>query len=125
MGPNAKWWNNYYSFADACRRLSWLNTDSHQVCEIAILGEANWLPDKSAKVCYQNQLDFNYLELSHLAGEAITDAEGVHIGGMTYKTVVLDGLNHLPENVKPALQKLEKSGRLIICEDSPFAFEFP
>ena len=125
VGPNAKWWGNYHSFADACRRLSWLNTDSRQVCEIAILGEANWLPDKSAKVCYQNQVDFNYLELSQLVTDANTDEEGVHIGGMNYKVVILDGLNHLPENVFPQLRKLEKAGRLIIYEDSPLATEFP
>ena len=125
VGPNAKWWGNYHSFADACRRLSWLNTDSRQVCEIAILGEANWLPDKSAKVCYQNQVDFNYLELSQLVTDANTDEEGVHIGGMNYKVVILDGLNHLPENVFPQLRKLAKAGRLIIYEDSPLATEFP
>ncbi len=125
VGPNAEWWNDYKPFADACRRLSWLNTDSRQVCEIAILGEANRLPDKSAKVCFQNQFDFNYLELSHLASDAKADDDGVHIAGMNYKMVILDDLTHLPENVIPALQKLEKSGRLVIYEDSPFASEFP
>ena len=125
VGPNAQWWSSYKSFADACRRLSWLNTDSKQVCEIAVLGEANWLPDKSAKVCYQHQFDFNYLELTHLATDAVTDAGGVHIGGMNYKMVILDGLNHLPEKVLPALRQLEKNGRLILYQDSPFAKQFP
>lgn len=125
VGPNAKWWDNYKSFADACRRLSWLNTDSKQVCEIAVLGEANWLPDKSAKVCFQHQFDFNYLEITHLTTDAVTDAGGVHIGGMNYKMVILDGLNHLPEKVLPALRQLEKNGRLILYKDSPFAKQFP
>ena len=113
VGPNAKWWDDYKPFADACRRLSWLNTDSRQVCEIAILGDANWLPDKSAKVCFQNQHDFNYLELNHLVSGAVTDADGVHLGGMNYKAVILDGLNNLPEKVIPALHQLEKNGRLV------------
>ncbi|MEZ5104994.1 MAG: glycosyl hydrolase [Draconibacterium sp.] len=125
VGPNAQWWGNYKPYADACRRLSWLNTDSRQVCDIAILGEANWLPDKSAKVCFQNQFDFNYLELSLLETDATTDSEGVHIGGMNYKLVILDGLSHLPENVLPALRKLEENGRLVIYKNSPFASEFP
>lgn len=125
VGPNAKWWDNYKPFADACRRLSWLNTDSRQVCEIAILGDANWLPDQAAKVCFQNQYDFNYLELSHLVNDAITDADGVHLGGMDYSAVVFDGLNNLPDAVLPALHKLEENGRLIIYEDSPFAAIFP
>lgn len=125
VGPNAKWWNDYRPFADGCRRLSWLNSDSRQVCEIAILGDANWLPDKSAKVFFQNQHDFNYLEMSHLAIDAVTDADGVHLGEMNYKAVILDGLNNLPEKVTPALHQLEENGRLIIYEDSPFASLFP
>ncbi|MEI6143760.1 MAG: glycosyl hydrolase, partial [Mariniphaga sp.] len=125
VGPHAKWWDNYKSFADACRRLSWLNTDSRQVCEIAILGDANWLPDQAPKVCFQNQHDFNYLELNHLVSDAVTDADGVHLAGMNYKTVILDGLSNLPEKVVPVLHKLEETGRLIIYGDSPFLSVFP
>ena len=76
VGPNAEWWNNYKPYADACRRLSWLNTDSRQVCELAILGEATWLPDKAAKICFQHQRDFNYLEIRHLWEDAKIDAKG-------------------------------------------------
>jgi len=125
VGPHAKWWDNYKSFADACRRLSWLNNDSRQVCEIAILGDANWLPDQAPKVCFQNQHDFNYLELNHLVSDAVTDADGVHLAGMNYKTVILDGLSNLPEKVVPVLHKLEETGRLIIYGDSPFLSVFP
>jgi hypothetical protein len=125
VGPNAEWWDNYNGYADACRRLSWVNTDSRQICEIAILGDANWLPDQSAKVCYQNQRDFNYLELQHLVNDVVVDDKGVHIAGMNYKAVVLDGLKNIPENVIPVLQELSKSGRLIIWKESPFASEFP
>ncbi|MBK9388748.1 MAG: hypothetical protein IPN68_00655 [Bacteroidetes bacterium] len=28
VGPNAAWWDNYKPYADVCRRLSWINTDS-------------------------------------------------------------------------------------------------
>ncbi len=125
VGPNAKWWNNYKPFAMACSRLSWLNTDSRQVCEIAILGDANWLPDKSAKVLFQNQHDFNYLELNHLVNDAKIDAQGIHIAGMNYKAVILDGLKNLPKEIIPALQKLEANKQLIIFGESPFTSDFP
>ena len=46
VGPNAVWWPDYKPYADACRRLSWLNTDSRHICELAVLCEATWLPDK-------------------------------------------------------------------------------
>jgi hypothetical protein len=109
----------------ACSRLSWLNTDSKQVCEIAVLGDANWLPDKSAKVLFQNQHDFNYLEINHLVEDAKIDAEGVYIAGMNYKAVILDGLKNLSKEIIPALQKLEANNQLIIFGESTFTSVFP
>lgn len=125
VGPNANWWDIYKPFATACSRLSWLNTDSHQVCETAILGDANQTPYESAKVLFQHQYDFNYLELSHLVNDAIIDEHGVHIAGMNYKAVILDGLKNLPEEIKPALKKLEANKQLIIFGASPFLPDFP
>ncbi len=125
VGPHAKWWDAYKPFADGCRRLSWLNSDSRQVCNIAILGDANWLPDQSAKVCFQNQHDFNYLDMSHLVHDAVTDAAGLHLSGMNYSAVILDGLKNIPANAMPALHQLEESGRLIVYTDTPLASAFP
>lgn len=125
VGPNAKWWGNYKGYADACRRLSWLNTDSKQVCQLAILGDANWLPDQSAKVCFQYQRDFNYLETQHLYTDARVDADGIHLGGMNYKVVILDGLTTLPEKAFPVLKELEKNRQLIIWKGSPYVSKFP
>jgi hypothetical protein len=125
VGPNAKWWNDYKPFAMACSRLSWLNTDSHQVCETVILGDANLTPYESAKVLFQHQYDFNYLELSHLVNDAKIDDKGVHIAGMTYKAIILDGLKNLPEEIIPALQKPEANKQLIIFGESPFSKLFP
>jgi hypothetical protein len=120
VGPNSSWWKNYNPFADACSRLSWLNTDSRQICEIAILGESTWLPDKSSKICFQHQRDFNYLEIRHLWEDAKVDANGVHIAGMNYKTIILDSLSYIPPKALPLLKKLAGTGRLIIREDSKF-----
>ena len=125
VGPNAKWWRNYKGFADACRRLSWLNTDSKQICELAILGDANWLPDETAKICFQHQRDFNYLELQHLTNDVKIDEDGVHIANMNYKALVLDGITSLSEDMITQLQKLSEHKRLIIWNDSPFISEFP
>lgn len=117
VGPNAVWWDNYKPFADACRRLSWINTDSRHVCEVAILAEATYLPDKTAKICYQNQRDFNYLELRHLWEDARVDAEGVHIAGMLYRVVILDSLTYLPPEANPMLTQLAENGRLIVWKN--------
>jgi hypothetical protein len=121
VGPNAEWWDNYKSFADACRRLSWLNTDSKQVCSLAILCEANMLPDKAAKACYMNQHDFNYLEISRLWEDASVDEKGIHIAGMNYEALIIDTLSSMPERAVPNLKKLAENSRLIIMKDSPYA----
>ncbi len=43
VGPNSAWWDCYKPYADTCRRLSWLNTDSKHVCDTVILCDAQWL----------------------------------------------------------------------------------
>lgn len=125
VGPNAIWWDKYRPYADFCRRLSWLNTDSQHVCDVAILGDADWLPDRSAKVCFQRQRDFNYLELRHLYEDARLEPDGVHLAGMVYRAIILDGLPRLPEKVQPALQKLAAQGRLVLAPGSPHAGRWP
>ena len=44
VGPNNTWWDRYKPYADYCRRISWLNGVGKQVCDVAILGTATYLP---------------------------------------------------------------------------------
>jgi len=85
VGPNSTWWHEYRPFADSVRRLCWLNTDSKHICELAILGLNNHLPWRAAKVCFQNQRDFNYLEARHLWEDAKVNENGIQIAGMQYR----------------------------------------
>jgi len=124
VGPNATWWNRYNEYADACRRLSWLNTGSKQVCDLAILCEDAYLPDKSAKICYQHQRDFNYLEIRHLWEDAKTDSKGIHIAGMNYGLVIIDSLSIIPRQAISSLKALAMNGRLIINKHADFSSLF-
>ena len=124
VGPNATWWNRYNEYADACRRLSWLNTGSKQVCDLAILCEDAYLPDKSAKICYQHQRDFNYLEIRHLWEDAKTDSKGIHIAGMNYGLVIIDSLSIIPPEAISSLKALAMNGRLIINKHTDFSSLF-
>jgi hypothetical protein len=121
VGPNASWWPDYKPYADACRRLSWLNTDSRHICDLAILCEATWLPDRPAKVLYRNQRDFNYLEIRHLWEDAKIDSRGIHIGDMTYRALIVDSLSFIPPRVIPKLKKLARHRHLILRSDSKLA----
>jgi hypothetical protein len=119
VGPNASWWKDYKAYADACRRMSWLNTDSRLICDIAILCEATWLPDASARILYQNQKDFNYLEIRHLWEDVKVSRKGVQIAGMTYRAVILDTLSHIPDAAIPVLKKIARKKHLIVHSGSP------
>ncbi len=111
VGPNSPWWSQYKPFAQSTARLCWLNTDSRHVCELAILGSNDALPWRAAKVCFQHQRDFNYLEARHLWEDARVDADGVHLAGMHYRALILE--EDPPEKAKSAIGALTKAGRLI------------
>jgi hypothetical protein len=111
VGPNSPWWDEYRPFADSVRRLCWLNTDSKHICGLAILGLNDHLPWRAAKVCFQNQRDFNYLEARHLWEDARVDQDGIRIAGMHYRALIIEV--EPPEKAKPALEILDKAGRLI------------
>jgi hypothetical protein len=115
VGPNSPWWDEYRPFADSVRRLCWLNTDSKHVCELSILGLNNHLPWRAAKVCFQNQRDFNYLEARHLWEDAKVDENGINMAGMNYRAMIIEV--EPPEKARPALDVLDKAGRLIRWND--------
>lgn len=61
VGPNSPWWNEFRPFAEHCARLAWVNTDSRPICDVAILAPNDSLPWRAAKVLYENQIDFHYV----------------------------------------------------------------
>lgn len=122
VGPNSSWWDNYKQFAQYCQRLCWLNTDSEQVCNVAILGHKTTLPWKAAKLCFQGQRDFNYIGMSDLGNAAHADASGLNIGSMNYRALIVDGLDSFPASAHPTLATLAQAGRLIALDATrPFS----
>ncbi len=111
VGPNNVWWDDFKPFADATRRLCWLNTDCVPVCELAILGLNDYLPWQAAKVCFQHQRDFNYLEARHLWEDAEVTEEGIQIAGMRYRALILE--LEPPDQTQPMSQVLDRAGRLV------------
>jgi len=116
VGPNNTWWSRFKPFAEATSRLCWLNTDSTHVCGVAILGLNDWLPWRSAKVCFQNQRDFNYLEARHLWEDARVDEDGIHLAGMHYRVLIFE--DDPPAQAGPVIDRLAKTGRVIRWDDS-------
>ena len=116
VGPNNVWWDQFKQFADATSRLCWLNTDSQHICDVAILGLNDYLPWHSAKVCFQNQIDFNYLEDRHLLEDARVDESGIHIAGMNYRILIAE--MEPAAKARPVMEKLERAGRLIHWQEN-------
>ncbi len=113
VGPNSPWWGTYRGFARYCARMSWLNTDSRHVCHIAILALEELLPWTAAKICFQHQRDFNYLEARHLWEDARVDETGIHIKGMCYKLLIVENSCGIPAKARPFVRKLARGGRVI------------
>ncbi len=104
VGLHSPWWGDAFTaFAGAARRLCWLNTDSDLVCQVAILGEHHHLPWRAAKACFENQIDFNYLDIDDLARSQVNDGQ-LHLSGQSYRALVVD--SPLPESTQQQLDAL-------------------
>jgi hypothetical protein len=115
VGPNSPWWGRYAGFAEMTGKLCWLNTDSEHICDVAILGQDNRLPWHAARVCFENQIDFNYIEDHHLSGEAVVSEDGICIGSMQYSFLIVEegyGPAVGPE-AEAAIVRLTAAGRVV------------
>ncbi len=90
VGPNSPWWDRYAGFAEMTGKLCWLNTDSEHLCDVAILGQGSRLPWHAARVCFENQIDFNYVEDRHLCTDAVVSEDGIRIGSMQYDLLIVE-----------------------------------
>jgi hypothetical protein len=135
VGLHSAWWgDSFTAFTQGCRRLSWLNTDSQHVCHIAILGEHHNLPWDSAKACFQNQIDFNYLDIDDLGRCEIGEDKTLRIVNQAYHVLVVsrDAPPNFHDKLKPIEGQIEivywdnDAGALInrlqaVLPPSPFA----
>ena len=118
VGPNNTWWDRYKPYADYCRRVSWLNGVGKQVCDIAILGRATYLPWRAARVLFEHQRDFNYIDTATLLERASISPDGIKVGSAQYKILVLDGPDAVDPDVREAITPLIGAGRVVAYRDT-------
>ncbi len=116
VGPNAPWWGQYKSYADACKTLSFINTNAKHVCQVAIIGKNNWLPWQSAKICFENQIDFNYLDENYLENDVLINKDGLHIAGMIYQTIIHE--HDLSDSILSLLEPLKSRGQVLFYQEN-------
>lgn len=117
VGPNSPWWGEYKAYADYCRRMSWLMAYGRQVCHFAILGHPVGLPWRAARVMFETQHDFNYLDTDTLNRQCTVSESGVAIRDMNYQAVIIDGPEYVDSAVLEALKPLNDAGRVIAYKD--------
>ncbi|GMW03469.1 MAG: hypothetical protein AMXMBFR84_46030 [Candidatus Hydrogenedentota bacterium] len=118
VGPNNIWWDRYKHYADYVRRLCWVNGEGTPECHIAILGLENRLPWRAAKVLFEHQRDFLYLDKHMLRKHVYLGADGFRIGAMDYKVIVIDGAEYLDAESADLLKPLVESGRVVAFQDA-------
>lgn len=89
VGPNSPWWAEYRPWADFTRRLCALNALYRPVCEVAIMGRATDLPWRAAKVCFENQIDFHYVEPRDVHGARMEDG-ALAVGPGRYSLLIVE-----------------------------------
>jgi hypothetical protein len=118
VGPNNVWWERYKPYADYARRISWLNAAGRHVCDIAVLGTAIYLPWRAARVLFEHQRDFNYLDTDTLLSRARVDAGGIALGETRYRALIVDGADTVEPGALEALRPLISAGAVLAYRDS-------
>ena len=113
VGPNSIWWTHYEQITAYIKRLSWLNTDSHNVTDVAVLCTKEHLPWEAMQALYQRQIEFNYLEAELLPECDLADG-CLRIGQQCYKVLLVEGGLFLTEEQRAFLQVLAEQGVCVL-----------
>jgi hypothetical protein len=115
IGIHNSWWPYFQILGDYLRRICWLLTDGHEVCDLAVLtgpGDAGWA---AARLLYQNQIDFVYIDEAALR-DARLDAGRLCIGRQRFRALICD-----PPALGPneALAAFAADGGLVLADWQP------
>jgi len=116
VGPNNIWWPYYNQFSDYIKRMCSLMTDCVNQAQVAVLCEPHHLPWRIVKPLYENQVEFNYLELELFESEEcrIQDAS-LNIANQTYRVILIEDIELLEEDSSFKLQRfLDQGGTVIV-----------
>lgn len=108
------WWHHFQLIGDYLRRVCWLLSDCEVVCAVAIFSDGSATGWAAAKVLYQNQIDFLYVDDVTLQ-QAMMEGDSLRIGRQRFQTVICDPpLATLP----PILAEFATQGGLLLNEPS-------
>lgn len=110
IGLHNVWWPYFQLLGDYLRRVSWLLSDGVEVCDVAILTDGNHAAWAAAKVLYQNQIDFLYIDTQALTGAQVA-GDALIIGTQRFRAIICD-----PPAVitHPLLVQFAQAGGLVV-----------
>lgn len=115
---NNLWWDDYALFSIYTNRMSWLMTNIKPVTHVAILTRPGHTPWRVAKLLFEKQIDFHYLDVSYLDDVTI-GKETITIGHGTYHALVLDDIGMLQSKTVERLTQMADSGVDIVAAGQP------
>jgi len=116
VGPNSIWWNHYEQISSYIKRMCWLNTDSYNVTDVAVLCSSDYLPWKSVKMLYEHQIEFNYLEAELLEQCSFVDRT-LKLEKQNYRVILIEEGLFLTEKQQMILDVLIKKGLTVFSLD--------
>ena len=120
VGPNNIWWPYYRIISDYMKRLSWLNTDSVNQAQVAVLCEPDHLPWRIVRPLYEHQIEFNYLENRLFEGRVKVEGGCLRIAAQKYRVLLIEE----PVEITPAVDRillefLEQGGIVVVYNSDP------
>ena len=133
-------WTEYSSIEDYFARLNTVLTRGYPMIDVAVLHpvESMWLHlgtvEKNLRACQElddrfkiliqslllNLIDFDLLSESLLPSlKPFCDEEGLHIGAMNYRTIVIPDLDTIRSSTLNLLEAFHRQGGLVICAGKP------
>jgi hypothetical protein len=89
LGIHNSWWPYFDLLANYVRRGCWLLTGGRQVCEVAVLTDSRNAAWSAARLLYQNQVDFIYIDDDALR-QATIEAGRLAIGAQRFRALICD-----------------------------------
>ena len=118
LGMHNLWWPYFRLLADYVRRGCWVLSDGEHVCSVGVVGDGEHLPWAAAKIFYQHQIDFNYLDDQALGLATVRDGH-LHVARQSYAVLVVDGQPTLSDQAMARLREFEGAGgRVFVAEET-------
>ncbi len=109
------WWEYYGEISTYIKRLSWLMSGGYNTTPVAVLCEEDNLPWKIVRRLFQNQIEFNYLEMELLRSDKCRISNGnILIEKQKYKYLLVEDPALLTLDLKDKLALFVENGGDII-----------